>query len=221
MCARQEQAHKAEVDALRQTAQQQQAAEIERAIQGRVPVVELEAAEQRAAAAYAASRDMQTLANDLTSQVDELSADIARLKAEAAGMEHCELRAAAAARVDAWLEGMEQQLAGPRGQLDARLPELARQLIQAKLADADVQQTLRAALGRERELRRRLAAQSKLLTSVQAACAARALPVSEGATIVVEDAAQNGATEVRLPLPSSPRRPARDVCGRQTICIAT
>jgi hypothetical protein len=165
-----------------------QRAAVTRALDDTVPAHELEATRMAAAQAEQRTSQLQAQNDELASQADALTAELARAHSEAAELHDVrETSEAAIAGLHETLAKIDKHVGRGRGgacstaaagshgtvpQEDVQLASLSRQIVHAKLAEADAQRKLRVSARQELEHRQRLAGQAERISSLKEAIVA-------------------------------------------------
>ena len=201
--------------ALRQaedTALEQQRAAVQRALADQVPQHELDDALAAVARAKEKTQQLEKANDDLTSQIEALSDEVASGHSEVANLQELrEVHEGAIAALEATLHKIEKHVsrhggaasaaASSRDAHDGVLPEdiqlasLSRQIVNAKLAEADAQRKLRISARAEVEHRQKLATQAERINALKGRCSELHAELSH---------ARSAAASARLKHPRSP-----------------
>ena len=154
----------------------QQRDAVTRALEQHVPAHELEAAHAATAQAEGRVTQLQAANEELAAQSDVLSAELARTHGEAASLQDVrETSEGAIASLEETLLKIEKQVArgrsGGMAQEDVQLASLSRQIVNAKLAEADAQRKLRVAARQELDHWQRIATQTERIGELKEAVA--------------------------------------------------
>jgi chromosome segregation ATPase len=157
-------------------AQQKQRMAVERALANTVPLHEhaatreaLEHAEQRAT-------HLREANGALSEEVEALSCKLSKAQSDArSAQEGKEVSDATVTGLETILQKIEKQIGrggkAPRSQEDVQLATLSRQIVNAKLAEADAQRRVKLAARQELEHRQKIAAQADRIEALKEALA--------------------------------------------------
>lgn len=163
-------------DALRRAkdeSSRKERAAVARALEGCVPSHELTAAHNHTAAAEQRVDQSQAANDELAAQAHVLSQELARAQNECAEMRDTqELSKVAVSSLEDTLQKIERRInrsdaVQPASQEDIQLATVARQIVNAKLAEADAQRKLKASVRHELEHRQRIAEQAERISSLR------------------------------------------------------
>ena len=152
---------------------------VSHALEDTVPAHELSAAQHATTQADERASKLEADKDELVAQVDTLSAELARSHNEVAELHDVrDTSLAAIAGLEKTLAKIEKQVNHGHGgyggseasggqQADVQLASLSRQIVAAKLAEADAQRKLRVSARQELEHRQRLAAQAERISSLK------------------------------------------------------
>jgi chromosome segregation ATPase len=167
---------KASRDGLRQAEDEslrKERAAVARALEGCVPSHELTAAHNLTALAERRVDQLQAANDELSAQAHILSQELVRAQNECAEMRNTqEMSMMAVSCLEDTLQKIEKRVNRSDAiqhvsQEDTQLATLARQIVTAKLAEADAQRKLKASVRHELEHRQRIAEQAERISSLK------------------------------------------------------
>lgn len=217
MCAHvQEDQRRAALGNAQDSALDGQRAAVQKALQGTVPDYEHKAALEAQQAAEARCAELSERASELSEQLEALTQELARAQAEALGLREAhETSQSAVSGLQATLAKIEAQVARGGGgghrrgaHEDVQLSVLSRQIVHAKLAEADAQRKVKIGARQELEHRQRIAAQAERIAALKEDLAS----ARRGSSARAERArqpARAGSPERASPRTRSASHPAR------------
>lgn len=170
----QEESRRAALGCAEGDALDRQRAAVLKALESTVPDYEHAAALDAQRAAEARADELAERAAELSEQLEALAQELSRAQADALGLRDAhETSEGAVAGLQATLAKIEAQVGrggggGRRGaQEDVQLSVLSRQIVHAKLAEADAQRKVKIGARQELEHRQRIAAQAERITALK------------------------------------------------------